>query len=831
MNLIKTAIERPIAVIAAVLMVVMFGLVALQTIPIQLAPDINSPVITVTTEWGGAAPAEVEREITNRQEEELKGIEGLEEITSRSERGRSRVTLEFAVGTNMDRALLLVSNRLDRVNGYPDEADEPTLDTAGAEDNAIAWFILTRLEGNERPISEFGDFAEDIIQERLERVPGVSRINVYGGTEQEIQVTVEPQVLARYRLTVSEVVDALRRANASFSAGDVDEGKRRYVVRTEGELNTVEAVRSVVVRSDDGGDSGRLARVRIGDIADVRFGYKEARASIRMRGDAALAMNAIRETGANVIETMEGIRAAIRELNEGPVPAAGLKLRQVYDETVYIDSAIDLVQQNIWVGGLLAALVLYLFLRSGSAVFVGTGLDALGEGRHGFIGIVENIPGRGRSEELVDQLPVGRLEEPHIGHGLIAAPQLAEEVRERHFLIFGIDAYIEQHLLHGNERRIVKDGRDRNGQIKTIGVASLGEKRAGLVRIIGICGIKLGDIAQRGLAPDLASRSALAQLEAFKKQLAVECIIDRLADADIAHCRVERASTVEEGQAMPVDFDRHAGQAGALGFIARSGTTEDGRIDLTRTQCVETRGLVGQDHEVDLVIRQVAAPIIVLLHEVIARADHGAGGVEGIGARTDRGGDERVRGQRFRAGNKAGRIGQIDEECRIRLVKFDEHFGRRHRSHFLDASDSVDLRTISLGKVRKACHDIIGIKRGAISKSDVVTQGQGELQQRFVIFPGACQHGCERPIGFAQYQRVIDRLIIGDLRAFLSLSRIEGARLNGGPDDEARRLLRKRRSGHQQDSCGDRRDDKITTLHDFDFHSCSVVDCARRGQH
>ncbi|MEQ8356425.1 MAG: efflux RND transporter permease subunit [Kiloniellaceae bacterium] len=370
MNLIKTAIERPIAVIAAVLMVVMFGIVALQSIPIQLAPDINSPVITVTTNWAGAAPAEVEREITNRQEEELKGIESLEQITSRSERGRSRVTLDFAVGTNMDRALLLVSNRLDRVNGYPDETDEPTLDTAGAEDNAIAWFILTRADGNTRPISEYGDFAENVIQEYLERVPGVSRVNVYGGTEREIQVTVDPQILARYRLTVSEVIDALRRANASFSAGDVDEGKRRYVVRTEGELNTVEAVRSVVVRSDGGSEGERLARVRIGDIAEVAFGYKEARASIRMLGDAALAMNAVRETGANVIETMAGIKAAIAELNAGPVPAADLKLRQVYDETVYIDSAIDLVQQNIWVGGTLAAIILLLFLRSFKATLV-----------------------------------------------------------------------------------------------------------------------------------------------------------------------------------------------------------------------------------------------------------------------------------------------------------------------------------------------------------------------------------------------------------------------------------------------------------------------------
>ncbi len=370
MNLIKTSIERPIAIIAAVLMVVMFGLVALQTIPIQLAPDINSPVITVSTSWPGAAPAEVEREITNRQEEELKGIEGLEEITSRSERGRSRVTLEFAVGTNMDRALLLVSNRLDRVNGYPDEADEPTLDTAGAEDNAIAWFILTRQPDNTRPISEYGDFAENTIQERLERVTGVSRIDVFGGSEREIQVTVDPQVLARYRLTVSEIVDAMRRANASFSAGNVDEGKRRYVVRTEGELNTVEAVREVVVRSDEDAASGRLARVRVGDIADVTFGYREPTASIRMLGEGALAMRALRETGANVIETMQGIREAVAELNAGPVPAAGLRFRQVYDETVYIDSAIDLVQQNIWVGGSLAAIILLLFLRSLRATVV-----------------------------------------------------------------------------------------------------------------------------------------------------------------------------------------------------------------------------------------------------------------------------------------------------------------------------------------------------------------------------------------------------------------------------------------------------------------------------
>ena len=370
MNIIKTSIERPIAVIAAVLMVVMFGLVALETIPIQLAPDVNRPVISVTTYWPSAAPAEIEREITNRQEEVLTGITGLTDITSRSEQGRSRVTLEFDVGTNMDRALLLVSNRLDRVTGYPEEANEPTLHTAGSEDNAIAWFIITRQEGNERRIHEHGDFVEDIVRERLERVPGVGEINVYGGSEQEIQVTVEPEALARYGLTVGEVVRAMRSANAAISAGDVEEGKRRYTVRTEAELNNLEDIGQVILRSETDPATGRLARVTVADIATVAFAYKEPVSTIRLLSESAMAMNAKRETGANVIETMAGIKSTIDDLNDFAIPDAGLKLRQVYDETVYINSAIDLVRQNIWIGGSLAALILLMFLRSGRATLV-----------------------------------------------------------------------------------------------------------------------------------------------------------------------------------------------------------------------------------------------------------------------------------------------------------------------------------------------------------------------------------------------------------------------------------------------------------------------------
>ncbi|MBL4690976.1 MAG: efflux RND transporter permease subunit [Rhodospirillales bacterium] len=370
MNLIRLSIERPVAVIAAVLMVVMFGVLALTKIHIQLTPDVRKPVISLQTIWPGAAPVEIEREITNRQEEVLKGIRGLEQITSESQDGRSRVTLEFAVGTNMEEAMLLVSNRLDRVEGYPSESTKPSMRTASSDDSPITWIVLLRNDGNDADIHTFGDFTEDVIQDRLERVKGVARVNVYGSAVEEMEVVIKPERMARYGLTVSKVAATLRAANASLSAGDVEEGKRRYVVRAEGEFSSLEDVRKVVVRSIREPGTGRMARVTIDDIARVSFVSKTPTEIIRFNGQPAIALNAVRETGANVIEVMRGIRQALKELNENALPAKGLRLRQVYDETTYINSSIDLVQQNILIGGSLAALILLIFLRSGGATLV-----------------------------------------------------------------------------------------------------------------------------------------------------------------------------------------------------------------------------------------------------------------------------------------------------------------------------------------------------------------------------------------------------------------------------------------------------------------------------
>lgn len=370
MNIIAMAIKRPMAVVAGVMMLVVLGLAAMRTIPIQLTPDVTRPLLVILTYWRGVAPVEVEREITNRIEQELVGLEGLEVISSQSQLGRSRISLEFSVEQNMDRAFMLVSNRLNGVTGLPEEATEPRIRTSTSDDVPIARFALTHAEGNETPIETYGDFVNDVVVDRLERVPGVSQISASGGNGRELQVIVEPEALARFKLTVPKVIQALRGANASITGGAVDEGKRRYIVRTDSDTSSIEQVKRIVLNTYFDPARQTLVNVTVNDVAQVRFGYEETASQRRFNGKPMVRLNAIRETGANVIATMDGLKEAAAELNQTALADEQLKLELFYDETVYITSAISLVQQNIYVGGTLAALILLLFLRSLRATLI-----------------------------------------------------------------------------------------------------------------------------------------------------------------------------------------------------------------------------------------------------------------------------------------------------------------------------------------------------------------------------------------------------------------------------------------------------------------------------
>ena len=366
MTIIKNAIRYPVTTSVGVILLVLFGGLSLFRIPIQLTPDVDEPNITVSTVWPGASPAEVEREIVDEQEEQLKSLEGLLKLESTSSDSQGSITLTFPVGTDIDAALLRVSNRLQQVRSYPDDAEKPVISSVGFAEGAIAWFALTPTEDNpfEGDISTLFNFVDNEIKPALERVPGIGQTNIFGGRERELQVVVQPSELAARRITFNQLGEALERENRNFSGGDFDEGKRRYIVRTVGEYASPEDIEEIVIAVRDG------VPVYLRDVGRAELGYRKPQAKVFGFGERVIAVNTIRETGSNILEVMAALKSTVAELNRDMLEPRGLQMQQIYDETEYVESAIGLVQQSLVVGGLLAIVILLLYLRSFSTTLV-----------------------------------------------------------------------------------------------------------------------------------------------------------------------------------------------------------------------------------------------------------------------------------------------------------------------------------------------------------------------------------------------------------------------------------------------------------------------------
>ena len=362
MTLTETALKNPVGVIVAVLLALMFGVIGLYKLPVQLTPEVEEPQITIQTRWRAAAPEEVEAEIIEPQEEVLRGLPGMTEIRSQAQRGRGQITLTFTVDTRLERALLEVMNRLNRVPRYPPDADEPVISSVGGNSRPIAWFIFKPLPGNDRDIASYQDFLEEVVQTRFERVPGVAMSEIRGGRERELRITFDPYKAAALGVQLPRVVNLAGGAE-DISAGFADVGKRRYTVRFTGAY-TVEDLADMVIDWRDG------RPVLLRDIAEVAVTLRDRDSFVIQNGQLAMAANAHRESGVNVLKVMEGLRQAVQELRDGPLQRAGLSIEQVYDETIYIDRSIAMVRNNLGLGIVLAILVLWLFLRKLRATFM-----------------------------------------------------------------------------------------------------------------------------------------------------------------------------------------------------------------------------------------------------------------------------------------------------------------------------------------------------------------------------------------------------------------------------------------------------------------------------
>ncbi len=355
MNLTRLALGNHVGVVVAVILALIFGVMTMLGLPIQLTPEVNEPEIKISTIWRASSPEEVEAEIVEPQEDVLRGLPGMIEIQSKAQRGRGEVTVTFAVGTSMERSLLEVMNRLNRVARYPADAEEPVLSSVGGNSRAIAWFILKPLPGNDRDIASYQDYIEEVVQTRFERVPGVALSEVRGGREREVRITFDPYKAAELGVELPKAAQLAGGAE-NISAGFADVGKRRYTVRFPGAY-TVEALQELVIDWRNG------SPVLLRDVADIDVILEDRESFVIQNGELSMAVNAHRENGVNVLEVMAGLQQAMEELKAGPLQRAQLSIEQVYDETIYINRSIDMVVVNLLLGVMAAVLVLWWFLR------------------------------------------------------------------------------------------------------------------------------------------------------------------------------------------------------------------------------------------------------------------------------------------------------------------------------------------------------------------------------------------------------------------------------------------------------------------------------------
>ena len=344
--------------LVGVIIVVLFGIIGLQRLPYQLSPTVIEPEITVTTSWRGATPYEIERDIIEEQENVLKGIPGLIEMESASRNSRGSVTLRFSIGTEVDDALLRVSNKLNEVKKYPEGADRPVINATGSATSPVIWIVMRALEGNTRAVDTYRTFFENEIRQHLERVEGVADLFVPGGRLEEMHVVVKPQVLASYGLTVKDLMTALRTENANVSAGSMGVGRRDFRIRTTAEFNSPEDIKALVLRS-----TGQR-RVLMGDVAEVKPGFSKRVSVVLHNGKGGMAVGIKPEPGVNILDMTDRVREVVTRLNEGKMKSSGVYFEWVYDQRHYIRGAINLIKKNIMVGGMFAIAVLLMFLRS-----------------------------------------------------------------------------------------------------------------------------------------------------------------------------------------------------------------------------------------------------------------------------------------------------------------------------------------------------------------------------------------------------------------------------------------------------------------------------------
>ncbi len=411
-GLVEFATRRRVTIAMCTVTLMLFGFIALGNLKVNLLPDLSYPTLTVRTEYTGAAPTEIETLISEPVEEAVGVVKNLRKLKSVSRTGQSDVVLEFAWGTNMDQASLEVRDKMEALN-LPLEAKAPVLLRFNPSTEPIMRLVISAKAdaANDadavRQLTELRRYADEDLKKKLEPVAGVAAVKVGGGLEDEIQVDIDQQKLAQLNLPIDNVIKRLKDENINISGGRLEEGSQRFLVRTVNQFADLEDIRNLLVttqgsngsaadaamqqmfaiaastgsdaavaaasaaQSASSSSSSTIANgvpVRLKDVATVRQGYKEREAIIRLGGKEAVELAIYKEGDANTVATAAALRARLEQI-KGQIPGDAT-LTTIEDQSRFIEHAISDVKKDAVIGGLLAILIIFLFLRDGWSTFV-----------------------------------------------------------------------------------------------------------------------------------------------------------------------------------------------------------------------------------------------------------------------------------------------------------------------------------------------------------------------------------------------------------------------------------------------------------------------------
>ncbi|GLS84174.1 efflux RND transporter permease subunit [Paraferrimonas haliotis] len=360
MSLIKTSVQRPVTVWMFMVAIILFGMVGFSRLAVKLLPDLSYPTITIRTQYPGAAPVELEQLVAKPIEESVGVVKGLRKISSVSRAGMADVILEFEWGTNMDMAILDTREKLDTVQ-LPLDIKKPLILRFNPNLDPIVRFALTPEPNSGLTLKSLRTLADEELKRQIETIAGVATVRLSGGLEREIQIQLNQQQLSQLGLSAQDIQQRIAQENLNVSAGKVIQADKELLVRTLNQFDNLEQLRQVIVYQDQ----SRL--IRLADIAQVIDGHKERQDLIRLNGKEAVELAIYKEGDANTVAVARSLRAKLEQINQGKFP---VKLELIYDQSQFIESAVNEVTNAALIGSVLAMLIIYLFLRDIRATLI-----------------------------------------------------------------------------------------------------------------------------------------------------------------------------------------------------------------------------------------------------------------------------------------------------------------------------------------------------------------------------------------------------------------------------------------------------------------------------